>query len=124
MKVVMARLGLKWSDKFSAANQDKIAREILPDAGARRMGRLQAPCTPARGGPIHTGQSYVVGEQGWEIFKPRQSGQIVNQKQLAAEGRTRAEVRRSEALRSILAACTAAIRTRLQFMLSVYCSTR
>jgi len=88
------------------------------------MGRLQAPCTPARGGPIHTGQSYIVGEQGWEIFKPRQSGQIVNQKQLAAEGRTRAEVRKSEALRSILAACTAAIRTRLQFMLSVYCSTR
>ncbi|MGJ0504648.1 MAG: phage tail tape measure protein [Methylocystis sp.] len=45
MKIAMARLGLKWSDKFSSANQDAIARVIYRMQG-RRLGRLQAPCAP------------------------------------------------------------------------------
>ncbi|MGJ0505230.1 MAG: transglycosylase SLT domain-containing protein [Methylocystis sp.] len=59
------------------------------DWGAFRSGlhRRYLAGARARGGPVHTGQSYVVGEQGWEIYRPSKSGQIVNQKQLAAEGR-------------------------------------
>jgi hypothetical protein len=46
--------------------------------------------TRARGGPVHAVQSYVVGEQGWEIYRPSKSGEIVSQKQLAAESRNAA----------------------------------
>ena len=31
----------------------------------------------AKGGPVRAGQTYLVGEEGPELFKPRQSGQIV-----------------------------------------------
>ena len=40
----------------------------------------------ARGGRVNAGGSYVVGENGWEIFRPNQSGSIANQKQLGGGG--------------------------------------
>jgi hypothetical protein len=86
MKLVMPKLGLKWSDKFSAANQDAMARVIYRMQGLGAWEGFKRHARRARGGPVHAGQSYVVGEGGWEIFKPRQSGEIVNQKQLAAQG--------------------------------------
>ena len=86
MKLVMPRLGLKWSDKFSRENQDAMARVIYKMQGLGAWEGFKRHARRARGGPVHAGQSYVVGEQGWEIFKPRQSGEIVNQKQLAAQG--------------------------------------
>ena len=72
----MARSFRDWSTYRHGAHR----RYLGPASGGAR----------AEGGPVHAGQSYVVGEQGWEIFKPRQSGEIVNQKQLAAEGRNAA----------------------------------
>ncbi|MFZ3181359.1 MAG: hypothetical protein WA156_14385, partial [Methylocystis silviterrae] len=61
-----------------------MVQELGPGGARHVLGKLEKR---AGGGPVHAGQSYVVGEGGWEIFKPRQSGEIVNQKQLAAEGR-------------------------------------
>ena len=64
-----------------------MVQELGPGGARHAISKLAGR---ARGGPVNAGQSYVVGEQGWEIFKPRQSGEIVNQKQLAAEGRNAA----------------------------------
>jgi TP901 family phage tail tape measure protein len=61
-----------------------MVQELGPGGARHVIGKLAGR---ARGGPVHAGQSYVVGEQGWEIYRPSKSGQIVNQKQLAAEGR-------------------------------------
>lgn len=86
MKIAMAKLGLKCSDKFSAANQDAMARVIYRMQGLGAWEGFKRHARRASGGSVHAGQSYVVREQGWEIFKPLQSGEIVNQKQLAAQG--------------------------------------
>lgn len=40
----------------------------------------------ARGGPVSAGQSYVVGEEGLEIFKPSTSGMIIPNSQIGAAG--------------------------------------
>jgi tape measure domain-containing protein len=40
----------------------------------------------AMGGPVRAGQPYMVGEQGREVFLPRQSGHIVPNHQLAGAG--------------------------------------
>jgi hypothetical protein len=37
----------------------------------------------AEGGPVGTGQPYVVGERGQELFVPNQPGQIVNAQRTA-----------------------------------------
>ena len=36
----------------------------------------------ASGGPVTAGRPYIVGERAPELFVPRQSGQILNQRQL------------------------------------------
>jgi phage-related minor tail protein len=52
-----------------------LASSLLPIAGAR-----------AAGGPVAAGASYLVGENGPELFTPSGAGQITPNAQLAARG--------------------------------------
>jgi phage-related minor tail protein len=52
-----------------------LASSLLPIAGAR-----------AAGGPVAPGASYLVGENGPEIFTPADAGQITPNAQVAARG--------------------------------------
>ncbi len=40
----------------------------------------------ADGGPVTAGKPYLIGERGWEVFVPNQSGTVVNQAQLGGMG--------------------------------------
>ena len=40
----------------------------------------------ARGGPVSAGQSYIVGEEGLEVFRPSTSGMIIPNSQIGAGG--------------------------------------
>lgn len=44
------------------------------------------PMARAAGGPVMAGSPYLVGERGPELFLPRQSGTIMNQRQMATAG--------------------------------------
>jgi hypothetical protein len=60
-------------------NTINYARTVDDDGPGGRGGR-------AAGGPVSRGTSYVVGEKGPEIFKPRQSGTIIPNHQLGSRG--------------------------------------
>lgn len=49
-------------------------------------GAGSAPPARAAGGPVSAGKPYLVGERGWEIFTPRQSGTITPHGEAAAAG--------------------------------------
>lgn len=48
------------------------------------IGGGSSPAKRATGGPVAMGQSYIVGEQGPELFTPGATGQITNAQNLAA----------------------------------------
>lgn len=72
---------------LSKANQDYKSGKISKD---RYNSMLQAadPYHRAGGGPVTAGQPYIVGENEPELFVPNQSGQILNQSQMAGMGGT------------------------------------
>ena len=47
------------------------------EAGAFDIGRFAAPLPRADGGPVGAGRSYIVGEEGQELFIPGKSGTII-----------------------------------------------
>lgn len=52
----------------------------ISHARAAELFRQLDPLARASGGPVNSGQLYMVGEQGPELFVPRQSGTIVDAK--------------------------------------------
>lgn len=59
----------------------EILRDMLPESfvnGLKAIGiDLTAGEARADGGPVETGKTYLVGERGPEIFKPKNSGEII-----------------------------------------------
>jgi hypothetical protein len=55
---------------ISEARAERIEQAIQEEM--RRLQRRQT------GGPVRAGQAYIVGENGPEIFQPRQSGQVIS----------------------------------------------
>jgi hypothetical protein len=75
LKLIGAAAGGAASGGGGAIGEPGGGFAIPPVAGPR-----------AGGGPVNVGSSYIVGERGWEVFVPNQSGTILNQKQLAELG--------------------------------------
>lgn len=69
-----------FADQKFKEDADKLARAtgvIATKTGVIiDMGGGDAPLR-AKGGPVTAGQAYVVGEEGWEVFVPSQSGKIL-----------------------------------------------
>lgn len=55
----------------------------LASAAASGLGSLFGDLFRADGGPVDAGRPYIVGERGWELFVPGQSGRIVPAEQVA-----------------------------------------
>lgn len=47
--------------------------------GDKLLGGLRLAGARANGGPVQAGQNYLVGEKGWEIFRPQVNGTIIPQ---------------------------------------------
>jgi len=64
-----------------SAKIKEILKDMLPESfvnGLKAIGiDLTAGEARADGGPVETGKTYLVGERGPEIFKPKNSGEII-----------------------------------------------
>jgi hypothetical protein len=54
--------------------------------GSNKIGGVTTPAFRAAGGPVSMGGSYIVGEQGPELFTPNSSGSIIPNHRLAGTG--------------------------------------
>jgi len=75
---------IKSLNPFSGWKLGRGEQDALGNAQNTRPGAMGSTLTlpaRARGGPVSSGQTYLVGEEGPELFTASQSGQILNNRQ-------------------------------------------
>lgn len=83
MQGVLDGLRGKWDEVIAWLNDKLRAAQVIwntitGSGGGGGGGSSDAPPARASGGPVGAGQTYLVGEQGPELFTPRSSGAILS----------------------------------------------